>query len=258
MALGQIIRKRREDMGLTLDEVAHKVGFSKPYISTVETGRVNNPPSEKLLSKLEVVLGFEPGTLQYMANIERMPADVRREIEQTDAENRHLKKMLQLLKESGGDLSRIKGVLDKLDVNCQPAHQVITPGHLIPIINKTTAGYPADFTDMDYPAGVADEYVRGPDIHDPNAFAVRVVGDSMEPEFVEGDIVIISPNSDVSNGDDCFVRFKNPHETTFKRVYFEDDGQIRLQPRNQSYRANIVDGSRIDGIFRAVVRYQRL
>ena len=29
-----------------------------------------------------------------------------------------------------------------------------------------------------------------PDLHDPNAFAVRVVGDSMEPKFKEGDIVV--------------------------------------------------------------------
>ena len=44
----------------------------------------------------------------------------------------------------------------------------------------------------DYPVGIADDYVRCPDLHDANAFAVRVVGDSMEPRFHEGDIVIFS------------------------------------------------------------------
>ncbi|RKY06898.1 MAG: hypothetical protein DRP65_11140, partial [Planctomycetota bacterium] len=79
MSLGQIIRTRRQELHLTLDEVAAKTGFSKPYISTVETGKVTNPPSDNLLRKLETVLDFEVGLLQHIAHVERMPADVRRD-----------------------------------------------------------------------------------------------------------------------------------------------------------------------------------
>ena len=32
----------------------------------------------------------------------------------------------------------------------------------IPVINKVAAGYPAEFTDLDYPLNVADEYVDAP------------------------------------------------------------------------------------------------
>jgi len=42
-------------------------------------------------------------------------------------------------------------------------------GCLVPIIYKVAAGYPADFNDLDYPAGVADDYVSCTDVHDPNA-----------------------------------------------------------------------------------------
>ena len=42
MSLGQIIRQRREQLNLTLDEVAVNTGFSKPYLSTIETGKVKN------------------------------------------------------------------------------------------------------------------------------------------------------------------------------------------------------------------------
>ena len=76
MSLGQIIRKKRESLHLTLDQVAAFSGFSKPYLSTIETGRVKNPPSDKLLSRLEEYLKFEPGHLQHIAHVERMPADV--------------------------------------------------------------------------------------------------------------------------------------------------------------------------------------
>ena len=105
---------------------------------------------------------------------------------------------------------------------------------------------------------MAEDYVRCPDLHDPNAFAVRVVGDSMEPRYQQGDVVIFSPAAEVSNGDDCFIRFKSPHETTFKRVFFEGDDKMRLQPRNEKYPPIIVTEDRIDGIYRAVVRYERL
>ena len=228
MSLGQILRKKREQLHLTLDEVAAFTGFSKPYLSTIETGRVK-PPSDRLLAKLEKCLQFEQGHLQHIAHLERMPADVRRDYEAIDAENRQYK---QILKD--------------------------TPGQLVPVINKVPAGYPAEFDDMGYPVGFADDYVRCPDIHDPNAFAVRVVGDSMQPKFTEGDIVIFSPAADVQTGDDCFVRLTTPHETTFKRVFFEEDEQVRLQPRNDMQAPIIVDGKRINGLYRAVIHYQTL
>ena len=119
-------------------------------------------------------------------------------------------------------------------------------------------GYPVDFDDLGYPVGFADDYVRCTDLHDPNAFAVRVVGDSMEPKFAEGDIVIFSPAVDISSGDDCFVRFTMPHEATFKRVFFEEAGSVRLQPRNEKYPPKVIDGKRVNGLYRAVMRLEKL
>ena len=52
MSLGEIIRNKREELGLTLDEVGSRIGFSKPYLSTIETGKVNNPPSDELPAKI--------------------------------------------------------------------------------------------------------------------------------------------------------------------------------------------------------------
>jgi hypothetical protein len=60
----------------------------------------------------------------------------------------------------------------------------------------------------------------------------KITKPSMQPKFAEGDVVIFSPADDVQNGDDCFVRLTMPHETTFKRVFFTDEKELRLQPRN--------------------------
>ena len=127
----------------------------------------------------------------------------------------------------------------------------------IPIINKVPAGYPKGFTDLDYPPSVADEYVRCPDIHDPQAFAARVVGDSMEPAYREGDIVVFAPNTPAESGQDCFVRL-DTGETTFKRVYQDDPATLRLQPLNEKYPAHIVPRREVTGLWPAVVRIERL
>jgi phage repressor protein C with HTH and peptisase S24 domain len=258
MSLGQIIRQKREQLNLTLDEVSSKAGFSKPYLSTIETGKVKNPPGDQLLRKLEQILQFQPGLLLHIAHMERMPADIRQGYETAQAENKKWRHIIKNIIERKPDLPHISKLIDEKQLDIE--NSVLSPaaGQIIPVINKVAAGYPNDFDDLNYPVGIADDYVRCPDIHDQNAFAVRVIGDSMEPKFKEGDIVIFSPAAEVRNGDDCFVRFTFPHETTFKRIFFEPENKIRLQPRNENYPPLIVEGKRINGLYRAVMRYEKL
>ena len=45
-----------------------------------------------------------------------------------------------------------------------------------------------------------------PDIGDPNAYALEISGDSMEPVFRDGDVVIVSPAAPVRRGDRVVVR----------------------------------------------------
>jgi phage repressor protein C with HTH and peptisase S24 domain len=258
MSLGKIIRNKREELGLTLDEVSSRVGFSKPYLSTIETGKVNNPPSDELLRKLERVLGFESGLLLYIAHIERLPSDVRERYESSEAENKKFRQFIIYLRKTKTDAGQFDRLLKDNALEVEKPNLPVAPGQLVPVINKVSAGYPTDFDDLDYPVGVADDYIRCPDVNDPNAFAVRVVGDSMEPKFKEGDIVVFSPAAEVKNGDDCFIRFSSPHETTFKRVFFEPNNMVRLQPRNEKYPPVTADGKRIDGIYKAIIRYEML
>jgi repressor LexA len=258
MSLGQIIREKRERLNLTLDEVSSRIGFSKPYLSTIETGKVNNPPSDQLLLKLEKALEFEPGLLLHIAHMERLPSDVRRGYESAEAENKKWRQIIKKLIHEKADISQLDTLLEGTQLDTDKDDMTIAAGHMVPIINKVTAGYPTDFDDLDYPVGVADDYVRCPDLHDPNAFGVRVVGDSMEPKFSAGDIVVFSPAMEVHNGDDCFVRLAVPHETTFKRIFFEPEDKLRLQPRNEKYSPLIIEGKRINGLYRAVTRIERL
>jgi SOS-response transcriptional repressor LexA len=263
MSLGGIIRQRREELGLTQDQVATQVPISKPYLSNIETGKAKNPPTDRILRWLERALRFEDGQLIKLAHLLRTPADVRQEHELLEAEVQKLRAVLrQFLVKAGEAPQRPGGGVD-LDllarqVGIQPSTGVLSAERMIPIINRISAGYPQQFTDLDYPPSVAEEYVRCMDVHDSQAFGARVVGDSMEPLYHEGDIVVFSPNTPLHVGDDCFVRFAEEGGTTFKRFYQDDESTIRLQPLNSRYRAEAYPREQITGLWPAVLRIQRL
>src|SRR5206468_6807857 len=133
------------------------------------------------------------------------------------------------------DDAYLSGMLQELvDKKSGNVEQVTS--NAVPVINRVSAGYPRDFSDLGYPPRVADDYVGCPDVRDRDAFAARVTGDSMTPKYREGDIVIFSPALSPRSGDDCFVRFEDG-QTTFKRIFYEsgDNGEavLRLQPRNE-------------------------
>lgn len=166
------------------------------------------------------------------------------------------------------DDAYLSGVLAELVDYHRGNVEALGATRAVPVINKVQAGYPTDFTDLSYPRGVADDYVGCPDVADPDAFAARVHGDSMMPKYREGDIVIFSPAAAFKDGDDCFVRFDDG-QTTFKRVFVEpadphaptaDPARqvLRLQPRNERYRPQVIPRDRVTGVYKAIYRYQRV
>jgi phage repressor protein C with HTH and peptisase S24 domain len=295
LSLGQRLRKQRRRLGLTLDELAARTSISKPYLSLIETERTPNPPADDKLRRLEHALNFPPGELVTLAHLARTPADVRRmlhrliadrgmgTVEREDflragaaaeaaaiagdsAAGGNETGSVTAGSDAAGDVgidldaAYLSGALQQMvDEAAGNIEQV--PQNAIPIINKVSAGYPKDFTDLSYPAGVADSYVTCPDVRDAQAFAARVCGDSMMPKYREGDLVVFTPSLMARSGDDCFVRFEDG-QTTFKRVFFESDENgkavLRLQPRNEKYRPQTVSAEQVTGLYKAHLKFQRV
>ncbi len=263
--VGSIIRERRRALGLSLAELAAAVDCSKGYLSGVETGRLGNPPSRAVLERLERALEIAANELIRRAQWQRTPAEVRAEVAQLAARSRSMAALLD-----GADHARGNGGKDLdalyrsgqlrrwLDEHATNIEKLAGVGFQVPLINKVAAGYPSEFTDLDYPARVADEYVAVPDVFDAQAFAARVVGRSMDPDYREGDVIVFSPAKAPSEGDDCFARLLPDHHTTFKRVFFEADGRVRLQPLNPAFAPQVVEPDAIAGLYPAVYRLQRL
>jgi phage repressor protein C with HTH and peptisase S24 domain len=208
---------------------------------------------------MEKALGLERGALMRLAHLARTPSDVRAEREMLEAEVARLRSVLRELMRGRGKGARVRHAAKLSSPLKAAANAVaISAGRIVPIINRVSAGYPEHFTDLDYPPSVADEYIRCVDVHDGQAFAARVVGDSMEPAYHEGDVVVFSPNTPARSGDDCFVRFAEEGGTTFKRYYHDDEATIRLQPLNNKYPAEVYGREKISGLWPAVLRIERV
>jgi phage repressor protein C with HTH and peptisase S24 domain len=76
----------------------------------------------------------------------------------------------------------------------------------IPLIGLTQAGAGGFFDDGGFPVGQGWDQIRFPRVDDENAYALEVTGESMEPLYRDGDILIVSPNSAPRKGDRVVLR----------------------------------------------------
>jgi len=76
----------------------------------------------------------------------------------------------------------------------------------IPLIGLAQADAEGFFDDGGYPAGAGWDEVELPQTADPNAYALSISGDSMEPVYRAGDAIIVSPAAPVRVGDRVVAR----------------------------------------------------
>ncbi|MEQ1107192.1 LexA family protein [Acinetobacter seifertii] len=72
-------------------------------------------------------------------------------------------------------------------------------------------------------------------------FYLKVRGVSNEPDFIEGDYIVVDPTvhySDMQSGDIIVVR--NDKDATFKKLVIESDGSRFLQALNPNFHPNII------------------
>lgn len=77
-------------------------------------------------------------------------------------------------------------------------------------------------------------------------FGLKVKGDSMNPDYLDGDVLILEKVEDCESGDDCVVMV-NGNDGTFKRVFKNENGII-LQPLNNAYQPLIYTNEQIENL----------
>lgn len=191
--LGKYLEDSRKKKGLSTYDVNNLTQISQSYISLIEKGK--RKPSAVILKTLAPVYGLDYIDLYEKAGY------------------------IDLIEDEKKDMLKKIGAIPLSDISTTK----------IPVLGKVKAGYNylAQENIIDYIAFNID----GTDKE--NYYALYVTGDSMEPLFNDGDIVIVHKQDNFENGDNCVVLI-NGDEATVKKVYKGTTG-IELKAVNPYY-----------------------
>lgn len=127
---------------------------------------------------------------------------------------------------------------------------------LVPLISWVRAGALFEALDPLQP-GDAEEWLPCPVQHSANTFALRIVGESMAPEYRDNEIIYVDPAVDAIHNDDVVVRTPD-NRATFKRLQRTQDGTylLALNPSLPDRIIRVPDDTVICGvvIFSGMVR----
>lgn len=121
-------------------------------------------------------------------------------------------------------------------------------GRAVPIVGMARAGADGFFDEQGFPVG-ADQTVRFPDLGEDRVYALEIAGDSMEPSYRAGDIVIVQPGAPVRRGDRVIVRTR-AGEVMAKVLGRRNDQSVELVSINPAYAARELAVAEIDWIAR--------
>lgn len=115
----------------------------------------------------------------------------------------------------------------------------------IPVYGSIPAGVPTEMIDESFIEDFEEidaDMLRGGNSY----FGLVVKGDSMFPEFRNGDVLILKQSPDCESGDYCAVSI-NCTESTFKKVIKEPNG-IVLQPLNPAFTPQFFTNEQIENL----------
>lgn len=126
-------------------------------------------------------------------------------------------------------------------------------GRRVPIYSFVQAGHATDYEDLPADGEDTVEY----DGDDRNAFALRVAGDSMSPNFPPGTIITVSPSYPPHNGQLVVAKIKE-EGVLFKIFHHSGDGRIvTLTSYNQAHPEIKLEREKFHWIYRVVAATQR-
>lgn len=183
--LEKVLKLLEVEQGLdTYAKINEKYKISTGYLSQVRNGK--RQMGEKFARDLEQTLGLPEF---YMDN-------------PVDDNDKHL------INQNSSKLKNYAlGNIEPLSVNPN------TQAQYAPVLNYVQAGLFADIGDNDY-----DEYLAfNNDKVSDNAYWLIVKGDSMTPDFQEGDLLLVDADRQPKSGNYVIAKVADDNEATFKR-----------------------------------------
>jgi|GEM_PF-133242 len=229
--IGGKLKKLRKKRGIKRGDAAKAAGISYDYLAKIENGR--RSPN---LSVLERVAGAVGATIGEVLSEKPAPTH------------------------AIGSLSRQDETAQRAPSGqAAPLRSPFMPDEWglirlgaarpVPRIGWARAGAWDEASDGGFEPGAADEWVYT-DAGGGRAFSLRVEGDSMEPEFFEGETIIVDPERRPKSGDFVIAKFESENKATFKQLKYLQNRPV-LHPLNPKYPDIEVgdgEGARIVGV----------
>jgi phage repressor protein C with HTH and peptisase S24 domain len=106
----------------------------------------------------------------------------------------------------------------------------------VPLIGFAEAGARGYFDDGGFPVGKGWDEIAFPSVNDEHAYALEISGNSMEPAFRKGDVIVVSPAAPTRRGDRVVVKTKDG-EVMVKQLARKTAKTIELHSLNPEHPA---------------------
>jgi phage repressor protein C with HTH and peptisase S24 domain len=104
----------------------------------------------------------------------------------------------------------------------------------VPLLGFAEAGSGGYFDDGGFPAGEGWDEIAFPAVSDEHAYALEVSGQSMEPTYRDGDVILVSPSAPLRRGDRVVVRTRGG-EVMAKELKRKTAKSIELKSLNAQH-----------------------
>jgi phage repressor protein C with HTH and peptisase S24 domain len=105
----------------------------------------------------------------------------------------------------------------------------------IPLIGFGQAGSGGYFDDGGFPVGKGWDEIAFPAVNDENAYALEISGNSMEPAYRDGTVIIVAPSASVRRGDRVVVKSKDG-EVMVKELKRRSSKSLELRSLNPEHK----------------------
>ena len=119
----------------------------------------------------------------------------------------------------------------------------------VPLIGLAEAGAGGFFDDGGFPVGSGWDEIAFPDVNDEHTYALEVSGNSMEPLYRKGDILVVSPAARLRAGDRVVVKTKSG-EVLAKELGRRSSKSVELRSLNPAHKDRVLPAADVIWIAR--------
>ncbi|MBA5779190.1 helix-turn-helix transcriptional regulator [Stappia sp. F7233] len=157
--------------------------------------------------------------------------------------------LAKVLEATGADLTELAVLVNQGEMAA--FGRTASLARTVPLLGLAQAGAGGYFDDGGFPAGTGWDEISFPVAHGENVYALEVSGDSMQPLYRDGDILIVSPGAAIRRGDRVVVRTLEG-EVMAKVLHRQTAKNIELHSLNPAHPVRLFEMKEIEWVARIV------